>query len=164
MDTEKEQIRLDSVSNFCLVCYYDNKTKELVRIEQYKDNSSDIQTDINSYKYGYNAEIIKPEELINQLVCKTQECEELRKTVLIKCPVCNSKYLTPIGLDLYKENALHRNALKKIEEIVKGMRSVFIEEISITANQLNDRIYQESTARFRQILDIINKVKGTDNV
>lgn len=80
--TDKEQIRLDSVSNFCLVCYYDNKTKELVRIEQYKDNSSDIQTDINSHKYGYNAEIIKPEELINQLACKTQECKKLNNKII----------------------------------------------------------------------------------
>lgn len=51
-------------------------------------------------------------------------------------------------------------ALEEIEEIAKGMRSVFIEEISITASQLNDRIYWETTARFRQILNIINKVKG----
>lgn len=149
MDTEKEQIRLDSVSNFCLVCYYDNKTKELVRIEQYKDNSSDIQTDINSYKYGYNAEIIKPEELINQLVCKTQECEELRKTVLTKCPVCNSKYLTPIGLDLYKENACYRNALEKIEEYCDR-------QISLTG----DLPFRTTES---DILDIINKAKGNNN-
>lgn len=74
---EKEPIMIDNVSNFCLVCYYDNKNKELVRIEQYKDGSGDIQTDIESHKYGYNAKIIKPEELIKQLARKTAECELL---------------------------------------------------------------------------------------
>ena len=79
--TDKEQIIIDGVSDFCLVCYYDNKNKELVRIEQYKDGSGDIQTDIESHKYSYNAEIIKPDELIEQLARKTQECEELKKEV-----------------------------------------------------------------------------------
>lgn len=164
MDTEKEQIRLDSVSNFCLVCYYDNKTKELVRIEQYKDNSSDIQTDINNYKYGYNAEIIKPEELINQLVCKTQECEELRKTVLTKCPVCNSKYLTPIGLDLYKENACHRNALVEIEDSInKYFEEAFYKNCRY-AKGCTNACGLVTNSVLNQILDIINKAKGTDNV
>lgn len=40
------------------------------------------------------------------------------------------------------------------------MHSICIEEISITASQLNDRIYRESCERFKQILDIINKAKG----
>ena len=76
--TDKEQIIIDEVSNFCLVCYYDKENKELVRIEQYKDGSGDMQTDIESYKYGYNAKIIKPEELIKKLAHKTQECEDLK--------------------------------------------------------------------------------------
>lgn len=35
----KEQIIIDGVdvSNFCLVCYYDNKTNKLTHIEQYHD-------------------------------------------------------------------------------------------------------------------------------
>lgn len=149
MDTEKEQIRLDSVSNFCLVCYYDNKTKELVRIEQYKDNSSDIQTDINSHKYGYNAEIIKPEELINQLVCKTQECEELRKTVLIK---------------LYKENVCRRNALVEIEDnINKYFEESFYKNCRY-AKGCTNACGLVTNSVLNQILDIINKAKGTDNV
>lgn len=68
----------DSVSNFCLVCYYDNKTNELVRIEKYDNNDTSIHSDIESYKYGYNAEIVKPEQLIKQLRTKQQECERLK--------------------------------------------------------------------------------------
>ena len=63
--TDKQII--DNINNFCLVCYYDNKTNELVHIEQYNDNDTSIHSDIESYKYGYNAEIVKPEQLIRQL-------------------------------------------------------------------------------------------------
>lgn len=69
----------DNVSDFCLVCYYDNKTNELARIEQYYDNDTSRYLDIDSYSYGYNAEITKPEELIKQFKLKEQECEELKK-------------------------------------------------------------------------------------
>ena len=72
-----KQIIIDGVdvSNFYLVCYYDNKTNELVRIEQYNDNDSSMYSDIDSYRYGYNAKITKPEELIKQLLRKEQECD-----------------------------------------------------------------------------------------
>lgn len=56
-----------------------------------------------------------------------------------------------------KDSARYLKALEEIEGIAKGMRSIFIEEVSITASQLNDRIYRETTERFRQILDIISK-------
>lgn len=78
----------DNVSNFCLVCYYDNKTNELERIEQYYDNDTSRYSDIDSHRYGYNDEIIKPEKLIKQLKRKEQECEELkfvRDSWLSKC-------------------------------------------------------------------------------
>lgn len=45
-----------------------------------------------------------------------QECEELRKTVLTRCPECNSEYLTPIGVELYEQNYHYRKALEEIEE------------------------------------------------
>lgn len=57
----------DNVSNFCLVCYYDNTTNKLSHIEFYYDNDTSMHSDIDSYRYGYNAKIIKPEELIKQL-------------------------------------------------------------------------------------------------
>lgn len=58
-----------------------------------------------------------------------------------------------------EDSARYLKALEEIEGIAKGMRSIFIEEVSITASQLNDRIYRETTERFRQILDIISKAK-----
>lgn len=54
----------------------------------------------------------------------------------------------------------YKKVLEKIEEVVKEMHSICIEEISITASQLNDRIYRESCERFKQIFNIINKAKG----
>lgn len=53
-----------TISDFCLVCYFDKTTDELVRIEHYSDNDSP-QSDIDSYKYGYYANVYKPEELLD---------------------------------------------------------------------------------------------------
>lgn len=61
--------------------------------------------------------------------------------------------------EVQMKNTKYKQALEEIEGIAKGMRSIFIEEVSITASQLNDRIYRETTERFRQILDIISKAK-----
>lgn len=95
------------------------------------------------------------------LARKTQECKELKE-----------KFKKFFGIDnqecwdiafLKNENARYLKALEEIEGIAKGMRSIFIEEVSITASQLNDRIYRETTERFRQILDIISKANPTKN-
>ena len=123
-----KQIIIDGVSNFCLVCYYDNRTNELVRIEHYEDNSGDMKSDIDSYKYGYNAEIIKPEQIIKQLKrseaqceamfvshtdlekkykAKEQECERLKKQAgCYSCGTCNGK-------EDYRNLAKHHIGLRK---------------------------------------------------
>ena len=103
-----------------------------------------------------------------QLARKTQECEELKKELMRKdevntffntptegwsnnpCDICESKN----NYDRY------RKALEEIEEYAKGMESVFIAEFSNIVKRLTDRIYRESTVRFKLILDIINEVKG----
>ena len=87
----------DSVSNFYLVCYYDNKTNELVRIEQYNDNDTSVHSDIESYKYGYNAEIIKPEQLIKQLRIQVQECDQLKQALQEIKDYCNKYPQNSIG-------------------------------------------------------------------
>lgn len=79
----------DNVSNFCLVCYYDNKTNELERIEQYYDNDTSRYSDIDSHRYGYNAEIIKPEKLIKQLKRKEQKLERITNMLFTEqCSNC----------------------------------------------------------------------------
>lgn len=95
-----------------------------------------------------------------QLARKTQECEELKDTL--------SKLTQGVVLPLSEPEVInladrYLKALEEIEGIAKGMRSIFIEEVSITASQLNDRIYRETTERFRQILDIISKANPTKN-
>ena len=55
------------ISNFTLVCYFNKDTNDLVRIEQYRDDDTSIQSDIDSYKYGYNTKIIKPETLFYEI-------------------------------------------------------------------------------------------------
>lgn len=71
----------DNISNFYLVCYSDNKTNELARIEQYHDNDISMYSDIDIYRYGYNAEIIKPEELIKQIKLSEQKLVEKDKEI-----------------------------------------------------------------------------------
>lgn len=157
----KEPIMIDNVSNFCLVCYYDNKNKELVRIEQYKDGSGDIQTDIESHKYGYNAKIIKPEELIKQLARKTQECEEYKKQLMQKDEI-NTFFNTPIegwssnpcDICVCKNDYDHyRKALEKIEQELK-------EDIYCESQECGCDDFEECLKCLKEhILDIINKAK-----
>lgn len=47
---------------------------------------------------------------------KTQECEELKKTVLTKCPNCNSEYLTSKGIELYEENKKLKKECEELKE------------------------------------------------
>lgn len=47
--------------------------------------------------------------LEKQLKAKEQECEELKKGVLERCPNCGEEYLNPVGTELYEElNELKR--------------------------------------------------------
>ena len=92
------------------------------------------------YHYGkceidydeWNNEIIRYNECQNnpncyfkQLKPKEQECEELKKTVMYKCPQCGEEYLSPIGASLYEEN----NNLK--EEKAKYYQQTLDVEIQI---------------------------------
>ena len=132
------------------------------------------------------AEIIKNYilDINKQLARKTQECEEYlkqRNNILEESKryleeirkLQKSQFCVAYEKDCYKvceqqncaikNSYRYRKALEEIEGVVKEMHSICIEEISITASQLNDRIYRESCERFKQILDIINKAKGENN-
>lgn len=54
-----------------------------------------------------------------QLKRKEQECEELKKTIMYKCPQCGDEYLSPIGASLYEENYKLKQTLTEIKEIVE---------------------------------------------
>lgn len=54
-----------------------------------------------------------------QLKQKERECEELRKTVMYKCPQCSEEYLSPIGASLYEENKKYKQALNEIIRFFK---------------------------------------------
>ena len=56
-----------------------------------------------------------PNCVYKQLKVKEQECEELKKTVMYKCPQCGEVYLSPIGSSLYEEN----NQLKADNEMLR---------------------------------------------
>ena len=61
----------------------------------------------------------------NDLICiykyreKDQECEELKKTIMYKCPQCGEEYLSPIGASLYEENNKLEQTLAEIKEIAE---------------------------------------------
>ena len=58
-------------------------------------------------------------ELEEKLLRKEQECEELKKTIMYKCPQCGDEYLSPIGASLYEEN----NKIKQtIIEIIRFLK------------------------------------------
>ena len=72
--------------------------------------------------------LCKPSEMIcvkyveylkEQLKHKEQECEELKKTIMYKCPQCGEVYLSPIGASLYEENKKLKQTLAEIKEITE---------------------------------------------
>ena len=50
-----------------------------------------------------------------QLKRKEQECEELKKNIMYKCPQCGEEYLSPIGASLYEENNKLKQTLTEIK-------------------------------------------------
>ena len=58
-------------------------------------------------------------KLEQQLKHKEQECEELKKTIMYKCPQCGEVYLSPIGASLYEENKKLKQTLTEIKEITE---------------------------------------------
>lgn len=52
---------------------------------------------------------------------ENKKCEELKKTIMYKCPQCGDEYLSPIGASLYEENNKFKQTLAEIKEIAKNM-------------------------------------------
>ena len=104
--TDKEQIMIDGVDilkekiNMCFILLL-NKLETPETIEQ------TIYEHLNAFV----------KEWSTQLARKTQECEELKKTVLTKCPNCNSEYLTSKGIELYEENKKLKKECEELKEV-----------------------------------------------
>ena len=145
-----KQIIIDGcdVSNFCLVCYYDNKTNELVRIEQYNDNDSSMYSDIESYKYGYNAKIVKPEEIIKQLKAKEQECERWKENL----PNAITRLMGE--LDQAKvENEKLKKDVERWKSNFNGKVSAIEELIQIIQQALKDFSIEVGTPQYDRLLN-----------
>ena len=48
-----------------------------------------------------------------------EENDELKRTIMYKCPQCGDEYLSPIGASLYEENNKLKQTLAEIKEIAK---------------------------------------------
>ena len=155
-----------------------------------KEQIIDFKCTENCYKKNtsecYGLECIEGQHnVLKQLACKTQECEELKedykeleqrhngafqdferlkqeyKDLKERLAVANFEIesLRDLQEPYAQYVARYRKALEEIEGVAKEMHSICFKEISIAASQLNDRIYRESCERFKQILDIINNAR-----
>ena len=76
-----------------------------------------------------------------QLKRKEQECEELKKNIMYKCPQCGEEYLSPIGASLYEENDKLKQTLTEIKEIVKKAYDEFGNDVyGISPKQILQKI------------------------
>lgn len=68
----KRNLPTQNICDFYLVVYRDKNTNEIARIEDYHydifGGYGNSTTDIESYKYGYNATIYNPYDLLNGLL------------------------------------------------------------------------------------------------
>lgn len=80
-------------------------------------------------------------ELEEKLLRKEQECEELKKTIMYKCPQCGEEYLSPIGASLYEENNKLKQTLTEIKEIAKKAYDEFGNDVyGISPKQILQKI------------------------
>lgn len=72
------------------------------------------------WKSNFNGKVSAIEELLKQLDQLKGENEELKKTIMYKCPQCGEEYLSPIGASLYEENEKLKQTLTEIKEIAEN--------------------------------------------
>lgn len=140
---DKKEINKD-ISVLHLVCYLDNKTDKLLWIEQYENNSENIQTNTNKYKHDYNDKIIKTEELINQMDADyeyyAQELKALRSII---------KNKEKRNAELFVMCNKYRKVLKDIEKYLKKQDTSRTSLFNIFAIE-------------QEICNIINKVEDNN--
>ena len=104
-------------------------TDKQIIIKRIRDcNNCKFRPEISKVCSDYGNCYMVSEYIVNlreQLKAKEQECDELKKTVMYKCPQCGEEYLSPIGASLYEEN----NNLK--EEKAKYYQQTLDVEIQI---------------------------------
>ena len=109
-----KQIIIDGVNvSGCEYLYTDNRYNDKCCSASISGDSLCKPSEMICVKYV--------EYLKEQLKHKEQECEELKKTIMYKCPQCGEVYLSPIGASLYEENKKLKQTLAEIKEITKNM-------------------------------------------
>ena len=130
----------------------------------YKQLQKEKFENLNNRQMVESAEnlIYENSEFYKNLKEKEKEYEELKNTVLTKCPNCNSEYLTPKGIELYEEN---QNLTQECEELKKEIinKNEKIKELRFSVSDLTNRLcYLNAEKSFRivdleQTLDEIEK-------
>ena len=97
--------------------------------------------------------IYENSELYKNLKEKEKEYEELKNTVLTKCPNCNSEYLTPKGIELYEEN---QNLTQECEELKKEIinKNEKIKELRFSVSDLTNRLCYLNAEKSFRIVDL----------
>ena len=141
-------------------CLFKQLARKTHECEQKDERILELMRAYTELKEKFEALKLENQEGYEIVAELKHECEELKNTLKkLTRGVVLPAIPEPEVIDLTNR---YRKALEEIEEVAKEMHSICIEEISITASQLNDRIYRESCERFKQILDIINKAKGEE--
>ncbi len=122
----------------------------------YKQLQKEKFENLNNRQMVESAEnlIYENSELYKNL--KEKEYEELKNTVLTKCPNCNSEYLTPKGIELYEENKKLKRECEKYEQA-----------LDTVSEYIKDNCYSCPGIKYggckkcelKRIKDIINEAK-----
>ena len=88
-----------------------------LRIKENEDLIDNLNLQLD---YWVNGEYCDTEcNLAKELENVKDENNDLRKTILQKCPQCGESYLSPKGAELYDENYELKASLKQIQDITK---------------------------------------------
>lgn len=121
----------------------------------YKQLQKEKFENLNNRQMVESAEnlIYENSELYKNLKEKEKEYEELKNTVLTKCPNCNSEYLTPKGIELYEEN---QNLKQECEELKKEIinKNEKIKELRFSVSDLTNRLCYLNAEKSFRIVDL----------
>ena len=112
----KKQVKADTKE---MEDYQNEIVRHLESIEYWQHQAEtkeqeceELKKETERWKSNFNGKVSAIEELLQQLDQLKAENEELKKTVMQKCPQCGEIYLNPIGAKLYE-------ALTEIKEIAE---------------------------------------------
>ena len=97
-------------------------------------------------------------ENCNLLKTKEQECEELKNTVMQRCPQCGDVYLNPIGCELYEQLDQLESENEELKKIIERLDVPKHEVIDMDIALENEKLKAENEGLKEKIMYLESEI------